>query len=210
MLVNEFYSGILIHANESKNLVRFCYDTLYTFFDDQECKISESILGKLIGCHKYNGPYEAPNHYPFNNVWDTLAVCLGCQKVASNLKFLPLTFLHHFIALTMQCSTGSFTKVTIDDIWLLEMASSSTKINLARFIINKMIKVIKNKENEAKSKKTTEQSQVSIPYVTLITQYAKSSGDLNPKYVLVKIVVKYNLASIAKMGYKDHNKMAFL
>ena len=36
LLVNEFYSRILIHAIEYKNTVRFKYDTLYTFFDIQE------------------------------------------------------------------------------------------------------------------------------------------------------------------------------
>ena len=47
---------------------------------------------------------------------------------------------------------------------------------------------------------------MSIPYVILITHYEKSLGDLNPKYVLVKFSIKYNLASIAKIGYKDHDK----
>ena len=46
-------------------------------------------------------------------------------------------------------------------------------------------------------------SQFAIPYVTLITHYAKSSQLLQPKYELILIIVTYNLASIAKMGYKD-------
>ena len=46
-------------------------------------------------------------------------------------------------------------------------------------------------------------SQFAIPYVTLITHYAKSSKLLQPKYELILIAVTYNLASIAKMGYKD-------
>ena len=36
-----------------------------------------------------------------------------------------------------------------------------------------------------------------------ITHYAKSLQLLQPKYELISIVVIYNLASIAKMGYKD-------
>ena len=39
--------------------------------------------------------------------------------------------------------------------------------------------------------------------MTLITHYAKSSQLLQPKYELISIVVTYNLAFIAKMGYKD-------
>ena len=46
-------------------------------------------------------------------------------------------------------------------------------------------------------------SQFAIPYVTLITHYAKSSQLLQPKYELIQIAVTYNLASITKMGYKD-------
>ena len=96
MIVNEFYSRILIHSKEYENPVRFRYDALYTFFDGQERTISKFILGRLIDCHEYNGPYETPNHYPFDNVWDTLVVRLGCQKVASNLKSLPLRFFASF------------------------------------------------------------------------------------------------------------------
>ena len=39
--------------------------------------------------------------------------------------------------------------------------------------------------------------------MTRITHYAKSLQLLQPKYELISIVVTYNLASIAKMGYKD-------
>ena len=39
--------------------------------------------------------------------------------------------------------------------------------------------------------------------MTLITHYAKSLQLLQPKYELIQIAVTYNLASIAKMGYKD-------
>ena len=39
--------------------------------------------------------------------------------------------------------------------------------------------------------------------MTLITHYARSVKILQPKYELVPIAVVYNLASIAKMGYKD-------
>ena len=77
----------------------------------------------------------------------------GCKKVASNLKSLPLRFLYHFIASTVQCRIGSFTKVTADEIWLLEIEITGTKINHACFIINKMIKVMKDKDKKAKSKK---------------------------------------------------------
>ena len=68
------------------------------------------------------------------------------------MKSLPLRFLHHFIVSTVQCRIRSFTKVTTDDIWLLERASKGEKINLGHFFINKMIKVLKDKENEAKGK----------------------------------------------------------
>ena len=128
----------------------------------------------------------------------------SCKKVASNLKSLPLRFLHHFIASSVQCRTGAFTKLTTDDIWLLEMASTGTKINLAHFIMKKMLKIMNEKEKEARSKrKKTSSSQFAIPYVTFITHYAKSSKLLQPKYELIPIAVTYNLASIAKMGYKD-------
>ena len=60
------------------------------------------------------------------------------------------------------------------------------------------------KEKEVRSKlRTTSLSELAIPYVTFITHYIKSSQLLQSKYELILIVVTYNLASIAKMGYKD-------
>ena len=84
------------------------------------------------------------------------------------------------------------------------MASTETKINLVGFIIKKMLKILREKEKKATSKrKKTSLSLFAILYVTLITHYAKSLEILQPKYEMVQIPVVYNLASIAKMGYKD-------
>ena len=84
------------------------------------------------------------------------------------------------------------------------MASTETKINLARFIMKKMVKILNEKEKEAKSKrKKTSKSLFVVPYVTLITHYAKSLEILQPKYEMVEIAIVYNLASITKLGYKD-------
>ena len=69
-----------------------------------------------------------PNPYPVESIWDSLAHEPGCKKMASNLKSLPLRFLHHFIASIIQCRTGSFAKVTAEDVWLLQMAPSSEVI----------------------------------------------------------------------------------
>ena len=91
----------MIHASEYQNLVRFDSDVLYTFIDGQEWVITESDLGKLLGCEHYGELFELPLHYPTDNVWDTLTHEPGCKKVASNLKSLPLRFLHHFIASTV-------------------------------------------------------------------------------------------------------------
>ena len=123
LLVNEFYFGLLIHAEEYENPIHFRHDVLYTYFDRQERVITESDLGKLLGCEHYGNIYETPIPNPIDNVWDTLARKLDCKKVASNLKSLLLWFLHHYIASTVQCKIDSFTKVIMDDIWLLEMAS---------------------------------------------------------------------------------------
>ena len=104
LLVNDFYSGLLMHADKYENPVHFKFDNLYTFIDGQERVITESDLGKLLGCEFYDGPSEMPS--PVESIWDTLAREPGCKKMASNLKSLPLRFLHHFIASTIQCGMG--------------------------------------------------------------------------------------------------------
>ena len=73
VLVNEFYYEILVHVKEYENPVWFHFDVLYTYFDGQERIITESDFGKLLGCKHYRDLYEASNHYPFDNVWDTPA-----------------------------------------------------------------------------------------------------------------------------------------
>ena len=62
------------------------------------------------------------------------------------------------------------------------MASTGTKINLARFIMKKILKILSEKEKEAKSKrKKTSKSLFAVSYVTFITHYAKSLEILQPK-----------------------------
>ena len=73
LLVNEFYSGILAHADGYENPVRFKNDILYTFFDRKERILNKIDLGKLLRCKHYSNPHEAPDHYPVNNVWETLS-----------------------------------------------------------------------------------------------------------------------------------------
>ena len=60
LLVNEFYFGLIMHADEYENPVRFNFDNLYTFIDGQERIIIELDLGKLIGCEFYDGSSELP------------------------------------------------------------------------------------------------------------------------------------------------------
>ena len=88
----------MLHSDEYENPHRFNHDVLYTFIDGYERVITESDLGKLIGCEFYGELFEALRHYQIDNVYNTLAREPGCKKVASNLKSLPLRFLHHFIA----------------------------------------------------------------------------------------------------------------
>ena len=116
MLVNEFYSGLLLRSDEYENPPTFNHLALYTFIDGSERIITEFDLGKLIGCEFYEDMFEAPKHYQTDNVWDTMAQEPGCKKVASNLKSLPLRFLHHFITFLIQCRTEAFTRLTTDDI----------------------------------------------------------------------------------------------
>ena len=68
LLMNEFYFGILIHADAYENLVKFRYDVLNMFFDGKNHLLNERNLGKLLGCEHYTSPHETPDHYPVDNV----------------------------------------------------------------------------------------------------------------------------------------------
>ena len=71
-------------------------------------------------------------------------------------------FLHHFIASTVQCRNGSFNKVIVEDMWMLDMSSNGVKMNLTRYMINKMIQIVKEKELSVSKTSTP---QVIVPYV---------------------------------------------
>ena len=68
LLVNEFYSDLIMHADEYENPVHFKSKNLYTFIDCQERVIKESDLEKLLGCEFYDGPSEVPSPYPIESI----------------------------------------------------------------------------------------------------------------------------------------------
>ena len=78
--MNEFYFGLLMHADEYENLVHFRSENLYIFIDGQERIIKELDLGKLIGCEFYDGPSEMSTPYPVESICDTLAHELVARK----------------------------------------------------------------------------------------------------------------------------------
>ena len=110
-LVNEFYSDILVKKSDL-NLPIWDPDLLYTYFNDRDFNIDEKYLGDIIGCKNYNCLSKAPINFNFNEVWKEYTVARGLDKATSNLKYLTLRFLHHFIASTIECRSGSFNKVT--------------------------------------------------------------------------------------------------
>ena len=70
MLVNEFYFGLLLRSDEYENPLRFNPEVLY--IDGHERIITESDLGKLIGCEFYEDVFKAHRHYQTDNVWDIM------------------------------------------------------------------------------------------------------------------------------------------
>ena len=113
-------------------------DLLYTHFNDRDFDFDEKFLGNLIDCKNYDCHFKAPKEFNFNKAWREYTVTGGLDKAASSLKTLTLRFLHHFIASTVECRNDSFNKVTKEDLWLLDMAVRGQKINLARYIMDKM------------------------------------------------------------------------
>ena len=57
-----------MHVDEYENPVRFKSNNLYTFIAGQERIITESALGKLIGCEYYGEPSELPSPYLVESV----------------------------------------------------------------------------------------------------------------------------------------------
>ena len=117
---------------------------------------------------------------------------------------MTLRFLHHFIASTVECRSGSFNKVTKEDLWLLDMVVRGQKMNLARYIMDKMISTLKQKIISAK-KNPPLHGKVAVRYVNILTLIARRMSRWNPRYELIKLGVKHDLASVSKMGYHKVN-----
>ena len=82
-------------------------ELLYTHFNDRDFDFDEKFLGNIIDCKNYNRPSKAPKEFNFNDVWREYTVEGGLDKAVSSLKSLTLRFLHHFIASTVECRSGS-------------------------------------------------------------------------------------------------------
>ena len=85
---------------------------------------------------------------------------------------------------------------------MLDLVVKGENINLARYMMDKMISTLRQKIACAK-KKTSSHQKVIMPYVTIITWITKSLSSQNSKYEFLPIAVTYNLGFIGKMGYKD-------
>ena len=49
--------------------------------------------------------------------------------------------------------------------------------------------------------------KVAVPYVNILTLIARRMSRWNPRYELIKLRVKYDLASVSKMGYHKVNRV---
>ena len=75
---------------------------------------------------------------------------------------------------------------------------------MARSIMDKMISTLKQKIASAK-KNPSLNGKVASPYVNILTLIAHRMSRWNPRYELIKLGVKYDLASVSKMGYHKVN-----
>ena len=111
--------------------MNFDNEVIYTFFDGKEHVLTTTALQNLLSCKHYTSPHEVPKTFSFDNVWKKHTWAGSVQRKASYFKSPPLQFLHHFIATTVQRRSGSFNKVIVKDLWMLDMVAKGQKINLA-------------------------------------------------------------------------------
>ena len=70
--------------------------------------------------------------------------------------------------------------------------------------MDKMTSTLKQKITSAK-KNPPLHGKVAVLYVNILTLIARRMSRWNPRYELIKLGVKYDLASISKMGYHKVN-----
>ena len=77
------------------------------------------------------------------------------------------------------------------------MAVRGQKINVARYIMDKMIFTMKQNIAGAK-KKPPQHGKVTVSYVNILTIIARKISQWNPRYGLIILGVKYDLVSVSK------------
>ncbi|WRX11770.1 hypothetical protein QQP08_004257 [Theobroma cacao] len=167
-LVKEFYASIALDENELEDLEDFINDGLNVFLNGKEFVVTAADLGSLLKIECKEGDYEILENYDPSSLWEIITRKKKRYSSKSNadlIKSPHIRILHYFIAANIHGRSGSFSYISLQDMWLMEHASNAAPINLGQFMIERMRRAYRI-------------DKVNLSYGNTITKLVKKKGML--------------------------------
>ncbi|WRX28299.1 hypothetical protein QQP08_020786 [Theobroma cacao] len=194
-LVKEFYASIALDKGELEDSDDYIEDGLNVFLNGKEFTITTTDIGSLLKIECENDEFEFPENYGPSSLWE---IIIGkkekySSKSNSNLITSPqIRILHYFVVVNIHGRSGSFSYISLQDLWLMEHAFSGVLLNLGKFMIGRM-RGARRLEN------------INLPYRNIITSLVQKKGIWSSRYEADKVKSRDQaiyLGSLPKMRYK--------
>ncbi|WRX09989.1 hypothetical protein QQP08_002476 [Theobroma cacao] len=193
-LVKEFYASITLDKDELEDSDDFIDDGLNVFLNGKEFVMTAADLGNLLKIESEDGDYEMLENYDSFSLWEIITRRKEKYSSKSNvglIKSPQIRILYYFIAMNIY-GGGSFSYISLQELWLMEHAFNGSPLNLGRFMIERMREVY-------------QLEKINLPYGNIITSLVQKKGIWSFRYELDKVKSRDQaiyLGSLLKMRYK--------
>ncbi|EOX93840.1 Uncharacterized protein TCM_002789 [Theobroma cacao] len=194
-LVKEFYASISLDKDELEDSDDYVDDSLNVFINGKEFVVIAADLGNLLKIESENGDFKMPKNYDPTSLWEIITGRKEKYSSKSNVgltKSLQIRIFHYFIVANIHGRGGSFSYISLQDLWLMEHAFNGAPLNLGRFMIQRMRGVCRLEK-------------INLPYGNIITSLVQKKGICSSRYESDKVKSRDQaiyLGSLPKMGYK--------
>ncbi|WRX08842.1 hypothetical protein QQP08_001329 [Theobroma cacao] len=165
-LVKEFYSHIALKEKELAESDDYVEYGLNVYLNGKEFIVTVEDLGNLLEIEGEIGEFELPEKYDPSSLWEIITERKQKYSSKSNSGLIinpQIRILHYFIAANIQGRSGSFSYISLQDLWLMEHAFDGVSLYLGRFMIEKM-------------RSACRLDKVNLPYGNVITSLVQKKG----------------------------------
>lgn len=176
-LVKEFYSRIVVDKDELEEPDDYIDEGLNIFLNGKEFTVTATDLGSLFKIECEQGEFDFPENYDPSSLWEVITGKKEKYSSKSNAGLITspqIRILHYFIATNVHGRGGSFSYISLQDLWLMEHAFSGVSLNLGRFMIERMRGVCRLEK-------------INLPYGNIITSLVQKKGIWSLRFEINKV-----------------------